>query len=477
MPAPDLWRGLTEVRAGVAEIRARRSRPDDAEIHDWFAAGCPCGVPAGDCKVHPRARHSQRPPAGDWRTWAFIAGRGSGKTRSGAEWVRHEVESGRAKRIALVGATAADVRDVMILGPGGIMDISPPSTRPKYEPSKRRLVWPNGAIALTFSAEEPERLRGPQSDLAWCDEVGAWAQPGTWDNLMLGLRLGDDPRVFVSTTPRSTQLLRRILNEKTTSITRATTFDNRAHLAPPFFESIVALYEGTRLGCQEIYGELLDIAEGAWFTGFNPGRHVTELAEYDPALPVRLAIDAGVSAVTGACWLQIREHGAYNYRVTVFGDYLGEGLYSEANATAIKAQAETLTRGRIDLVRVDPAATARTGIGTAAYHEYARVFGSRLLSTWPVHRVLDGLDQIELLLGGPDREPDLLIHPRCVHMIDAFKNYHRAQRAGEWLDYPKDGQHPYEDLMDALRGGIRDAYPEGRRPKNDLRQIPFNRVF
>src|SRR6516165_10379393 len=147
-----------------------------------------------------RARPEQLPPAGTWRVWLLMAGRGFGKTRCGAEWVRAEVKAGR-RRIALVGPTAADARNVMVEGASGILAISPGPERPLYEPSKRRLTWPNGAVATTYSADEPERLRGPQHDAAWCDELGAWRYPEAWDMLMFGMRLGADPRTVVTTTP------------------------------------------------------------------------------------------------------------------------------------------------------------------------------------------------------------------------------------------------------------------------------------
>jgi phage terminase large subunit-like protein len=139
------------------------------------------------------ARPNQLPPHGTWQIWLLLAGRGFGKTRTLAEWVCDEVASGRASRIALVAATAADARDVLVEGESGILTVAPPWCRPIYESSKRRLKWPNGAIATTFSAEEPERLRGPQHDAAVCDELGSWARPETWDMLQFGLRLGAQP--------------------------------------------------------------------------------------------------------------------------------------------------------------------------------------------------------------------------------------------------------------------------------------------
>lgn len=210
------------------------------------------------------ARPEQMPPAGDWRTWAVIAGRGFGKTRTGAEWIRGLAESGKAKRIALLGATAADTRDVMVKGPAGLLAISSPSFLPVYRPSLRLVEWPNGAQATLFSADEPERLRGPQHDAAWVDELGAYRYPDdAWSNLEFGLRLGDDPRAIVTTTPRPTKKLREILADATTTVTRGSTFANRANLAPQFLAAILKKYEGTRLGLQEIEGRLLDDAPGA----------------------------------------------------------------------------------------------------------------------------------------------------------------------------------------------------------------------
>jgi Terminase large subunit, T4likevirus-type, N-terminal len=420
-------------------------------------------------------------------------GRGAGKTRSAAEWIRHRVETGASRRIALVGATAADVRDVMVEGPSGILAVCPPWDRPRYEPSKRRLTWPNGAVATTFSADEPDRLRGPQSDCAWLDELAAFRYPSAVDNLLFGLRLGGDPRLCVTTTPKPVRLVTELVSDPTTAIARGTTYENRAHLASSFFERIVTRYEGTRLGQQELLAEILEVSDGAWFKSFDAARHVSEGAEYVPGLPVHLAIDCGVSRHVAAVWFQVRpvcyvpqhalpdrhepeptsrgwtplrpalpmvaEHGLRSV-VTVFGDFHCEGLYSEAAARAIVAHGEALPGcgGRADVVRLDPAASARTGIGPTAYSEFERVFGP-VLARWPQHRVLDGLDQLEVLLD----QGCLLLHPRCAPLKAAFQNYARRRTTGgDWQDEPADPQHPHEDLMDALRGGVRDRFPEGR---------------
>src|SRR5215831_2253734 len=211
------------------------------------------------------ARPNQLPPPGDWSIWLLLAGRGFGKTRTLAEWACGQAASGNVSRIALVAATAADARDVLVEGESGILAVAPPGCRPIYEPSKRRLTWPNGATATTFSAEEPERLRGPQHDAAVCDELASWSRPETWDMLQFGLRLGRNPRCLVATTPRPTKLIRELLARegRDVVVTRGSTYENRANLAPGFFDQIIGKYEGTRLGRQELEAELLEDTPGA----------------------------------------------------------------------------------------------------------------------------------------------------------------------------------------------------------------------
>lgn len=250
------------------------------------------------------ARSEQIAPDGDWRTWLFLAGRGAGKTRSGAEWVRDLVKSGYL-RIGLIAPTSADARDVMVEGTSGILSVSwqhdrdrfgKPMGLPSYEPSKRRLTWGNGAMATLFSAEEPERLRGPQHDAIWADELAAWKDAqDAWDMAMFGLRLGDDPKVMVSTTPKPIPLLRALLKDPTTIVTRATTYANKANLANAFMSQIVKKYEGTRLGRQELAGELLEEAEGALWN-----RELIERARLKGPLPqmkrIVVAVDPAVTA-------------------------------------------------------------------------------------------------------------------------------------------------------------------------------------
>jgi phage terminase large subunit-like protein len=202
------------------------------------------------------ARREQIAPRGDWSIWLVKAGRGWGKTRVGAEWVRSMAQPGA--RIALVGPTAADVRDVMIEGESGLLSVCEPWNRPVYEPSKRRVTWANGAMATAYSAEEPDRLRGPQHTHAWTDEVAAWPRPEAWDMLMMGLRLGEHPQVVATTTPRNVPIMRAIQSSPGLIVTRGRTLDNAGNLAPSFLTGLMARYEGTRLGRQELEGEDLD---------------------------------------------------------------------------------------------------------------------------------------------------------------------------------------------------------------------------
>ena len=244
------------------------------------------------------ARAKQVPPEGPWRTWLILAGRGFGKTRTGAEWVRAWVEAGRFRRIALVGETTADARDVMVEGDSGILAVSPPWNRPRYEPSKRRLTWPGGAVAQTFSADDPEQLRGPQFDAAWADEIAKWRYPAAWDNLMLGLRLGPDPRCVATTTPRPRAWLIRMIDDPATVVTSGATAENAANLAPAFLERILATYGGSRLARQEIDGEMLRDTPGALWRRADLDRCRIAAADTPALARIVIAIDPAVS--TGA---------------------------------------------------------------------------------------------------------------------------------------------------------------------------------
>jgi predicted phage terminase large subunit-like protein len=209
------------------------------------------------------ARPDQLQPEGAWRAWLILAGRGWGKTRALSETVRAWATSGRYSRLAIVARTAADVRDVIVEGESGILRVSPDHERPRWEPSRRRLTWPNGAQATTYSADEPDQLRGPQHDAAAIDELAAWRYPDAWDQLRFGLRLGNDPRVVIATTPRPTKIIRDLIASPDTVVTRGRTRDNVANLAPGVVAELERRYAGSRLGRQELDGEVLDDSAGA----------------------------------------------------------------------------------------------------------------------------------------------------------------------------------------------------------------------
>ncbi|HLJ71117.1 MAG TPA: terminase family protein, partial [Roseiarcus sp.] len=210
------------------------------------------------------ARPDQLPPPGEWVAWLILAGRGAGKTRAGAEAVRHWIQN--YSPVNLIGATAADVRDVMVLGESGLLACCRAAERPVYARTARRLTWPNGGVSLLFSAEEPDRLRGEQHAKLWCDELAAWRYPDTYDQALLGLRLGDRPQVVVTTTPRPIKLVKDLLGDPNAVVTRGVTFDNRDFLARAFVKRIAERYSGSRLGQQEIYAEILEETPGALWT-------------------------------------------------------------------------------------------------------------------------------------------------------------------------------------------------------------------
>lgn len=252
-----------------AQILADSMSPE--ELEDFYASFSDDEMEALDYDWSFWGRPEQQEPPGDWRIHLTLAGRGYGKTRLGAEWVRSCVcgptplAGGRYKRVALVAETAADARDVLVEGESGILSVHPKDFRPTYEPSKRRLTWPNGAIATLFNAVEPDQLRGPQADAAWCDELAKWRYiDETWSNLQFGLRLGSNPRALITTTPRPVPLLRELVKQYQANpngpvhVTRGSTYDNIGNLAAPFIQQLREKYEGTRLGRQEIDAEILD---------------------------------------------------------------------------------------------------------------------------------------------------------------------------------------------------------------------------
>ena len=278
----------------------------------------------------------QLAPEGDWTRWVIMGGRGAGKTRAGAEWVRSLVEgagpqdAGRCRRIALVGETVAQVREVMVFGESGLLACSPPDRRPEWQASRRQLLWPNGAVAQVFSAHDPEALRGPQFDAAWVDELAKWKKAReTWDMLQFGLRLGAHPQVCITTTPRNIGLLKELLEADGTVVTQAATEANKANLAKSFLDAVQARYAGTRLGRQELDGVLLEETEGALWT---PARlEAARLREMPQMSRIVVAVDPPVSGTTrsDACGIVVAgvvaEGPVQDWRAYVLEDASVEG--------------------------------------------------------------------------------------------------------------------------------------------------------
>lgn len=262
------------------------------------------------------AHDGQVPPPGSWHAWLVMGGRGYGKTRAGAEWVREIAEADPAARIALIAASLNEARAVMVEGPSGLLAVSPPRRRPKFEPSRRLLTWPNGAEARIYSAGEPETLRGPQHSHAWCDELAKWDNSGAraqaaWDNMVLGLRLGSMPRVVATTTPRAVPLLKALLKQGDVSVTRGTTKDNADNLPGGFFRSVQVRFGRSRLARQELDGELVADIKGALWSRELLER-CREDASGDAAGHTRMVIgvDPPASADGDACGIVVCALGA-----------------------------------------------------------------------------------------------------------------------------------------------------------------------
>lgn len=291
-------------RASLAEQVAELSDAEQVEVlrgldmdqllWDWSFWGRP---------AQHSPRHNPRSTDGTWDTWLILAGRGFGKSRAGSEWVRDMVTGrtplsrGRFGKFALVGETSGDVRDVMVEGESGILSVCPPGFKPTYTRSLRKLEWPNGATAHCYNAVEPDQLRGPQHDAAWCDELAKWRYvQETYDQLQFGLRLGDSPQQLITTTPRPIPIIRNLINDPRTVVTRGNTYENRSNLAPAFLSTIVARYEGTRLGRQELLAEVLDDIPGALWTRsmIDRLRLKADSEGHPPALPEFARIIVGV---------------------------------------------------------------------------------------------------------------------------------------------------------------------------------------
>lgn len=366
------------------------------------------------------ARPEQLPPTGDWQFWSYIAGRGAGKTRTGAEWVRKKVKDG-CRRIALVAPTHDDFHKVMVTGDSGILSVCPPDNMPEYNEGKKELIWPNGAKAFGYSAEKPSRLRGPQHDAAWCDEIAGWhgnkiTKPGeksrrqeTWDMMLFGLRLGENPQCFVSTTPMPVDviadLIKRGLSEdQAYRITRGSTYSNRGNLADKFFQSIITKYEDTRLGRQELLGELLEDVPGAlWTYDMISAARVKEAPK--TLQRVVVAVDPSGAA-------SLSDEGADEIGIVVAAKG-GDGDYYVIADRTMKGS---------------PAAWARAAV--TAYHDFSadKIVAERNFGGEMVNHTIAGQDhnlKVELVTASRGKavraEPIALLYEKGrVHHVDTL---------------------------------------------------------
>jgi phage terminase large subunit-like protein len=288
------------------------------------------------------ARQSQLPPQAAWRTWLILGGRGSGKTRAAAEWVRAMIENGTCSRMALVGPTFADVRDVMIEGNSGLMAISSRGNRPKFEVSRRRITWPNGAMALVFSAEDPDSMRGPQFDGAWGDEFAAWSNPeAVMDTLRPALRIGQNPRLVLSTTPRPVPALKALLADTNCAVSRSATRDNQINLSSGFIEDLEGRWAGSIWARQELDGEMIEDPRGALWkrADINDARSCTDMPKLDRIV---VAVDPPISvgAKADTCGIIVAGAGGegHDRRAIILADFSLQGAspqgWSDAAARA-----------------------------------------------------------------------------------------------------------------------------------------------
>jgi phage terminase large subunit-like protein len=296
-----------------------------------------------------QARPNQLPPPGEWPVWLMMAGRGFGKTRAGAEWVRGIAEADGKARIALVGASLHEARSVMVEGESGLLAIAPPAQRPHWLPSRRELRWRNGAIATIYGAADPEALRGPQHSHGWADEIGKWPHGvQAWDNLAMGMRLGQRPRILATTTPRPVPLVLRLQSDPSVVVTRGRTRDNAAVLPEAFMAEMRRSFDGTRLGRQELDGELLLDVEGALWT-----RDLLERCRLPAADPdktgfarVVVAVDPPASAQGDACGIVIAGIDAAG-RAIVLEDASLSGAHPEQWARRVAQAAERWQADRV----------------------------------------------------------------------------------------------------------------------------------
>lgn len=406
----------------VAELTAPERMALAEALHDWKSF----------------AREKQLPPPGDWFIWVVQAGRGFGKTRTGAEYVRMRIDSGDWRVVNIAGPTSGDIMDYMILGTPaapGLMGVWPDHQRPRLNESKQRLTCHNGAVIRYRSAEEAERFRGPQADGGWCDEIDSWrpkrmTPKDAWALFELGIRLGPDPRIVATSTPKPSRIIASLAARKDVVITRGSTYENRANLAPQFFDSIVSLHAGTRMGRQEIEGELLDAEEdaGAYYLRLmaqaaRDGR--IGKVPYCPDLPVTTAWDLGVSDSTSIWFIQ---RAGLEHRAIDYYEASGEGLAHYAKVLQDKGYIYDEHIAPFD-IKVRELGTGRSRL------EVAQGLGIRFrIAPGPTQvTVADGIEAVRnvIPLFWYDEE-------KCARGIEALRSYTKEwdDELQNWSDRP-----------------------------------------
>lgn len=395
------------------------------------------------------ARPKQLPPEGDWAVWLIRTGRGWGKTRTGAEWLHERAEQWPGRWMAIVAKTPADARDMMIEGPGGLLRNAPPWCReaaggpwPKYEPSKRRVTWPNGSWATIYSDEEPDQLRGFSGDTAWLDELAKFRHAeACWDNLAFGMReaSGDRPRTLITTTPRPIPLLQRVEAQEGTVTVTGASYENRSNLDPVWISDTLARHEGTRLGRQEIHGEILDDVEGRVYSSFSrqafPEGNVDEAVE-----------DTGGEILVG-------QDFNVNPMSSVIGVRAGDELHVidclELRSSNTEELAEELAKryeGRHVVVCPDPSGRARRSSAPVGQTDFTILerAGFEVRAPKAPPPVVDRINNTQALFdqGGRRR---IRIHPRCEALVNCLLNL--AYKEGTSV---VDKTQGYDHLPDAL---------------------------
>lgn len=388
------------------------------------------------------ARDAQLPPGGDWRIWLFLGGRGSGKTRAGAEWIAEGVRRKRMRRIALIGATHADARSVMIEGVSGLLACAEGA---KFEPANARVLWggANGAVAHVLSAEEPDSIRGYQFDACWADEFAKWRDPqGALDMALMALRLGDRPRMLITTTPRNIPALKQLMSAPDTKVTTSTTADNAANLGQGFYESMLARYGGTRLGRQELDAELIeDNDQALWKRDWVEAARVENAPQMDRIV---VAVDPPATSHGDECGIVVA--GRAEDKAYILADR------SEAGLT--------------------PAAWARRVID--AYEEFS--------ADSVIAEANQGGDMVKAVLSNEmEFVPVRLVHAtrsKRVRAQPAAQLYekglvHHAGRFPELEDQlcQYDGTGASPDRMDALVWALADLFPQTRRSNPKVRKL------